>query len=89
MEVQGELVTKMAQQQSASTIFARVLARSRGGALPLASNGLVHLSSGQGHTIGKEGLYPIFSGASMFDSIFVPVGGGLAACIIIGKLLPQ
>eukprot|EP00913_Durusdinium_trenchii_P027526 g25816.t1 len=72
----------LAQVNSASNVFARIVARSKGLPLPVTSKVVYNCNTGQGWTMWKD--VP-FSADSGLMSVLIPVGGSLAVGIAIGR----
>ena len=89
MQRAGEQVARVAQEQSATNIFSRAVARRTGQAAPSSTRGVAMVAgSGQGFTIGKE--YPVVYGAgTMVESVLTPIGGGAAFCIMVCRALKK
>lgn len=75
-------VQDLAQVNSASNVFARIVARSKGLPLPVTSKVVYNCNTGQGWTMWKD--VP-FSADSGLMSVLIPVGGSLAVGIAIGR----
>lgn len=81
-------MSQLAQQNSISTLVARVRARSAGTPMPFTSQGLVENSeSGKGFTIGRE--YPTMGSGDMFTSIVTPVMLSLTFCLMVGRTIAK
>eukprot|EP00490_Sorites_sp_Unknown_P008188 CAMPEP_0114665224 /NCGR_PEP_ID=MMETSP0191-20121206/30347_1 /TAXON_ID=126664 /ORGANISM="Sorites sp." /LENGTH=88 /DNA_ID=CAMNT_0001909659 /DNA_START=78 /DNA_END=344 /DNA_ORIENTATION=+ len=88
MQNPGQQVSQLAQQNSVSTLVARVRARSAGTPMPFAPQGPVENSeSGRGYTLGRE--YPTMGHGDMFSGIVTPLALSLTFCIMIGKTLAK
>ncbi|CAL1172265.1 unnamed protein product [Cladocopium goreaui] len=88
MQTPAQQVSQLAQQNSISTLVARVRARSAGTPMPFTSQGPVENSeSGRGYTLGRE--YPTMGHGDMFSGIVTPVALSLTFCIMIGKTLAK
>mmetsp|Transcript_23464 Transcript_23464/g.47512 ORF Transcript_23464/g.47512 Transcript_23464/m.47512 type:complete len:88 (+) Transcript_23464:97-360(+) len=85
MQSQGQTVSELAQQQSTSTVAARILARSRGLPVPFAAQRPVQNSTGKGWTMLHDHDYS--TSGNMLVCVGTPVVGSLGACILVCRYL--
>mmetsp|Transcript_54051 Transcript_54051/g.157813 ORF Transcript_54051/g.157813 Transcript_54051/m.157813 type:complete len:89 (-) Transcript_54051:90-356(-) len=86
MQQSGDSISQLAERQSASALVARVLARSKGLAVPFAAKGPVQNSeTAQGWTMLSD--YPFQTNGNMLVCVGAPVGGALGVVLLICRYL--
>mmetsp|Transcript_78478 Transcript_78478/g.243394 ORF Transcript_78478/g.243394 Transcript_78478/m.243394 type:complete len:89 (-) Transcript_78478:113-379(-) len=86
MQQPGESVSKLARQQSAGALVARLLARSRGLPVPLAAQGPAKSEgTGQGWTMLRD--YPYMTNGNALVCIFMPLCGSVGFCVTVCRYL--
>mmetsp|Transcript_51139 Transcript_51139/g.143046 ORF Transcript_51139/g.143046 Transcript_51139/m.143046 type:complete len:89 (+) Transcript_51139:91-357(+) len=88
MQRSNEAMNVLAQQQSVSTVFARINARCKGAPVPMAARSAVqNEGSGQGWTMLKD--YPFSPNGNAMFVVYGPSIALLGFCVGVCKYLPK